>query len=309
MQVALTGASGFIGFYTAKALHERGHAVRALVRESSRRDHIEPYVAKFVEGDLSDREAMNTLCDGVDAVIHNGVDWSAVREGGAFDHFRQNVLGSLDLLETARQQKVGQFLFVSSAAANHEIVTTPTIDETHPTWPGNLYGAYKAALEPHLKAYHHAYGMNTSAWRPAAVYGVDPNLERSQWFKLIDRARRGETVDTERGGKITHVQDVADALAAAVGDDQVAGRIYNLIEQYLYWCEPAQMAAELSGSGATVVDHRGDGPKNHYSTEAAVVFFDRHQLRDGLRRDRDGVRAYVAELLERLSQQSSDPDQ
>ena len=202
--------------------------------------------------------------------------------------------------KTARQQKVGQFLFVSSAAANHEIVTSPTIDETHPTWPSSLYGAYKAALEPHLKAYHHAYGMNTSSWRPAAVYGVDPNLKRSQWFKLIDAARRGERVDTERGGKITHVQDVADALAAAVGDEQVSGRIFNLIERYIYWCEPAMMAAELSGSGADVVDHRGDGPTNHYATDAAVGFFDRHGLKDGMRRGREGVRAYVQDLLRQI---------
>ena len=64
---------------------------------------------------------------------------------------------------------VGQFLFVSSVAVYHEILPDRKLDENHPTWPSSLYGAYKAAVEPHLKAYHVTYGMNTSSWRPAAI--------------------------------------------------------------------------------------------------------------------------------------------
>jgi nucleoside-diphosphate-sugar epimerase len=304
MLVALTGASGFIGSYTVRALKRQGHDVRALVRRTSRRDHIEKDVREFVEGPQDDREVMIRLCDGVDAVIHNSVDWSNARPGedsDNFGHFRSNVLGSLDLLETARQAKVGQFLFVSSGAVNHEIVTTPTITETHPTWSGNTYGAYKAAVEPFLKAYRHQYGMNTSIWRPVAVYGVEPKLENSQWFNLIEPAVRGERVDKTGGGKITNVHDVADALALAVGDEQVAGEVYNLAERYLHWCQPPQMAAEVSGSGADVVDHTGDGgPKNQYDPSKAIAFFDRHGHRQGLRRGEDGVRAYVEEVVDRL---------
>ena len=301
MLVSLTGASGFIGSYTARALKSAGHEVRALVRSTSRRDHIEDVVASFVEGDIADPSAMEKLCDGAEAVIHNAVDWSAVRGDDAFAHFDRNVAGSLKLLETARRKGVGQFLYVSSGAVNHEIVTTPIITETHPTWSGSLYGAAKAAIEPFLKAYHFQYGMNTSAWRPVAVYGVDPDLERSQWFESIDAARRGEPVDRPGGGKITNVQDVADALALAVGDEAVSGEIYNLAEQYLYWCQPAMMAAEISGSGAKVADYREGGPKNQYDKSKAVAFFERHGHAEGLRRGESGVRAYVEELLEALS--------
>ncbi len=303
MKIGLTGASGFIGSRTAEALVSRGHVVKALVRETSQRSHIESFVDEFVVGDLADREAMASLCSGVDAVIHNGVDWSPVRGGGqdAHGHFRTNVLGSLDLLETARQHDVGQFLFVSSGAVNHQIVTTPSITETHPAWSGNLYGAYKASVEPFLKAYHFQYGMNTSAWRPVAVYGIEPKLESSQWFDLIRRAAAGEKVDAPGGGKITHVQDVADALACAVGDADTAGEIYNLAEQYLHKSVPAQLAAECSGSGAEVVDHSGSGgPKNQYDKTKAIAFFDKHGINQGLRRGVGGVRAYVQEVVERL---------
>src|SRR5688572_32119457 len=101
MLVALTGASGFIGSCTARALHAAGHTVRALVRASSRRDHIAPYVAEWREGELHDPQALAGLIAGVEVVIHNGVDWS-VREIPQ-RNFERNVMGSLTLLEAARQ--------------------------------------------------------------------------------------------------------------------------------------------------------------------------------------------------------------
>src|SRR5690348_10073760 len=142
MLVALTGASGFIGSYTAEAPHAAKHRVRALVRTTSRRGHLEPYVAEWREGDAADPQAMAGLVAGAEAVIHNAADWSALqRSPGA--NFEANVLGSLCLLEAAHQAEVRQFAFVSSVAVYHEILPQANgrIDETHPTWPRSLYGA------------------------------------------------------------------------------------------------------------------------------------------------------------------------
>ena len=299
MLVALTGASGFIGSYTAKTLHRAGHTVRALVRPTSRRDHIRDVVQEWREGDAADPQAIAGLVAGVEVVIHNAVDWDAL-ERSPVTHVERNVLGSLRLLEAARQAGAGQFMFVSSVAAYHEILSDRALDESHPTWPSGLYGAYKASVEPFLKAYHTTYGMNTSAWRPAAVYGVDPNLKASQWYDLIDKARRGETIDTPAGGKITHVQDVADALTLAVGDPQVAGQFYNLVDRYMYWQQAAEFAKEISGSDARVVDRKGSGPKNNFDTRKALEFFERHGNAVALRRGLNGVRVYVRELLSQL---------
>jgi nucleoside-diphosphate-sugar epimerase len=298
MLVALTGASGFIGSYTAAALHARGHAVRALVRAASRRDHIAPHVAEWREGELHDPQALAGLVAGADAVIHNGVDWS-VREIPALN-FERNVLGSLRLLEAARQARVQQFLFVSSVAVYDTILPDRPLDELHPTWPSSTYGAYKAAIEPHLLAYHRSYGMNTSSWRPAAVYGLDPKIHRSQWFDLIKTARHGGAVSTAQGGKITDVQDVADALSLASGDESVAGQFYNLVDGYMYWQIAAELAKEQSGSSATIEDRKGSGPRNQFDTRKAITFFERHGNHVALRRGQEGVRAYVRDLLERI---------
>jgi nucleoside-diphosphate-sugar epimerase len=302
MLVALTGATGFIGSYTAAALHRAGHEVRALVRETSRRDHIEPYVTDWRVGDGADPQALAALVAGADAVVHNAVDWDALDRSPS-THFDRNVLGSLRLLESARQAGAGQFVFVSSVAVYDEILPDRKLDEDHPTWPRSVYGAYKAAIEPHLKAYHATYGMNTSAWRPAAVYGVDPVLKKSQWYGLVDKARGGETIDTPAGGKITHVQDVADALTLAVGDPTVAGQFYNLVDGYLYWQQAAEYAKELSGSNATIIDRKGSGPKNHFATHKAIDFFERHGNAVALRRGHAGVREYVRELLAKMGKE------
>ena len=296
MLVALTGATGFIGSYTAAALRRAGHDVRALVRETSRRDHIAEHVTEWRVGDASDPQAMAGLVAGVDAVIHNAADWDALERSPA-TNFERNVLASLRLLEATRQARVEQFLFVSSVAVYHEILPDRKLDENHPTWPHSIYGAYKAAVEPHLKAYHVAYGMNASAWRPAAVYGVDPVLTNSQWYDLVEKARTGGTIDTPAGGKVTHVQDVADALTLAVGDASVAGQFYNLVDGYMYWQAAAEFAKQITGSNATIVDRKGGGPKNHFDIRKAIDFFDRHGSTTALRRGHEGVREYVADLL------------
>lgn len=295
MLIAITGATGFVGSYTVKALKARGHRVRALARRTSRRDHIAPFVDEWTVGEAEDQQAQAGLVAGVDCVIHAAVDFAASDMPTV--HFRRNVLASLDLLEAARKAEVGQFIFVSSGAAYAEILQDRKLDENHPTWPDSLYGAYKAAVEPFLKAYHKQFGMNTSSWRPVAVYGVAPELRESRWVDLVEAVKAGRPVSTSAGGKIVHVEDVAFALAAAAGDDAVAGRFYNLVDCHMYWQVAAEIARELTNSPSLIEDRKGIGPKNMYDVSAAVAFFDRHGNTTALRRGMEGVRQYVAQLL------------
>lgn len=300
MLVALTGCSGFIGSYTASALKREGHTVRGLVRKTSRREHIDKVVDQFIVGDQNDDAVLNQLVKGVDAVIHNSVNWQTRSDPIA--NFNSNLLGSLKLLELTRIAGVKQFVFVSSVAAISEISDqwNGLIDETHPTWPGSLYGAYKAAMEAHIKAYHHAFKMNTSAWRPAAVYGVAPEVERSQWIGIVHDVLDNQPIDMPKGGKITHVQDVADALALSIGDESVAGQIYTIVDRYIYWQEVAQIAKTLTGSTSTITDRIGSGPKNQFDCSKAIAFFDAHHHTQALRRGIEGVRQYVVALLDAM---------
>ncbi|MGH7179950.1 MAG: NAD-dependent epimerase/dehydratase family protein [Tepidisphaeraceae bacterium] len=299
MLVALTGASGFIGSFTARTLVSRGHKVRGLARKSTRRESVAGVVEDWVIGDQADESAIADLVRGVDVVIHNAADFEAAR-GSMEENLQRNIVGSLRLLDAARRAGARQFIFVSSVAVHHEILQDRKLDENHPTWPTSMYGAYKAAIEPFLKAYHHEHGINTSSWRPAAVYGIDPVLKRSQWYDLIDDARHGKTISTAKGGKITRVQDVADALALAVGDDSTSGQFYNLVDCYMYWQQAAEFAREITGLDSEIENRKGAGPRNSFHTQKAIDFFDRHGNTSALRWGLHGVRQYVAELLEAM---------
>ncbi len=296
MLVALTGATGFLGYHTVRTLHAAGHRVRVLARRTSRRDHIEPYVAEWVFGDFYDPQAQAGLVAGAECVIHAAVDYHA-SDHIPVQNFDRNVAGTLKLLEAARLAGAEQFIFVSSGAAYAEILPDRKLDEKHPTWPDSLYGAYKASVEPFLKGYHARFGINTSSWRPVAIYGVHHDIGKSRWIDQVRAVKAGENVDQKGGGKIVHVQDVADALTCAVGDQQVAGKYFNLVDRHMYWQQVAEIAREITGSSSRIADNKGPGPKNTYDTTATQEFFDRHGKTRAIRRGLDGIREYVTELL------------
>ena len=160
MNIALTGASGFIGSRIAQQLHAQGHRVAGLVRKTSRRDHIEPVVDRFVVGEQDDPTAWEQLLDGADCIIHNSVDLDALHgysgnpTGPAFvQHLRQNLESSLAFL---RETAPLPFVFMSTIAVHHDMRARweGMIDEDHPLRPASAYGAYKAAVEAHLWAEH-----------------------------------------------------------------------------------------------------------------------------------------------------------
>ena len=217
MLIAVTGVTGFLGRYTAVALRRKGHRVRALVLSAARRSQ-EPIADEWQVGDQYDPPVQSALVAGADAVIQVAIDWAALNQG-PIANFERNVLGSLRLLEAAQRAGVRQFLFVSSLDVYHEILSDRSLDETHPTWPASIYGAYKAAVELHLKAYHTAHALNASSWRPATMYGINSQLQKSLWFDLVKTVREGGEVSTDEDGMLVHVEDVAEALALAVGEE------------------------------------------------------------------------------------------
>ncbi len=297
MRIALTGASGFIGSHIAEHLARCGHQVTALVRETSRRDHIEPFVDRFVVGDQSDDSVWPDLLDGAGCVIHNSIDWQPTDEGEDFDrHLQTNLVGSLRLLQAARDK---HFVFISTIAVHHDMRPRwqGQIDEDHPLRPGSWYGAYKAAVEPHLWAAHFSREQHTCAIRPCGVYGVDPNLERSHFYKQIKRLRaaaeKGETYSKPGGGKFVHVEDVAAVAAAVVGNPEASGKPYNLVDCYARWADWAKMACDIMRLRVDIDMSSPEKPTNTFKKDRVQA------LGVNMNRGHDGIRAYLQDLIER----------
>jgi len=290
MRVAITGVSGFIGSVIARRLAEAGHRVTGLVRASSRRDHVAPFVDRFAVGEQDDESVWPALLRGADCVIHNSVDWPAVRDGNLNRHLQSNLLGSIRLLHASAPR---QFVYISSIAVHHDMRPRwgGLIDEDHPLRPGGLYGALKAAVEAHLWAAHFESGRHTSALRPCAVYGIDPALERSHGFALVQKLMRGEPIDKPGGGKFVHVDEVAGAAVAVVGNLSAAGRPYNLADCYARWSDWALMAAQLLGVSAEIEETSPPAPRNMFTKDAT------RSLGVKMERGHKGIAGYLRELI------------
>lgn len=291
MRIALTGTSGFIGAAIARQATEAGHQVQGLVRSTSRTDHLEPWVDRLVVGTHDDADARAELLDGADVVIHNSFDWRTLKHGELEEHLRGNLIGSLELLRDAGDR---HFIYLSSVAVHHFIDDrwNGSIDELHPTRPGSLYGAFKAAVEAHMWAAHADHGQPVTSIRPCAVYGIDPHRSRSIGWPIVERIRRGEAFSRAGGGKFVHVDDVAAATVAAIGNHAASPGIYHLVDCYARWSDWAKMAAELLDKNVEIDESSPEAPKNMFDTTAVE--------RDlGIRADRGfkGIRSHLADLI------------
>ena len=249
MRVAITGASGFIGAALVREAHARGHAVSALVRETSRTTTSRGWSIGWSSAPtripLSTSSCLTGGCRDPQQL-----DWH-LKQGDLVEHMRSNMVGSIDLLQAAGDR---HFVYMSSIAVHHHMHPDwqGRLDETHPIRPGTFYGALKAAIEAHMWAANAERGQPVSSIRPCAVYGIDPTLKRSIGWPIITRLRKDARFDRAGGGKFVHVEDVAAATVACLGNDRATPAVYNLVDCYARWGDWATIASEELGIEAEI---------------------------------------------------------
>ncbi len=296
MRVALTGATGFVGSRAARTLIEKGHQVRAFVRPNREARWLEDIGAEICRGDLTDEATVRSLVAGTDAVIHTAFDPSVFDGDQQIRSFHTNVLGSLTLLELARQADVEQFICTVSTYILRPDVNGPcdvrqdTIDESS-RWTSawDTYVCHNVVLETHCDAYRTQFGMNTTRFRCAWIYGVHPKIEKTVWRSILEDVRAGKTFESTFGGDVVAVQDVAAALVAAVGNPKAYGEVFNLSDMFMYNQEVANLAREVTGSSAKIIEHSLPKPLPIDSQKVKALGVD-------VRRGLDGVRQYLTEL-------------
>lgn len=273
MNIALTGATGFLGRSVVERLAADGHTLRCWYRPSSDRGGFENVADRieWIEGMLRDPTATARLVKGCDAVVHAALHRPGRgfigAEGDVLDFAEANVLGTLRLIEAARAAKVGRFVFVSTCAVHDLILGDRPLDEDHPTRATHHYGAHKAAIEQFVHSYGFGEGYPICSLRPCGIYGVARPVSDSKWYGLVERIARSETVECRRGGKEVHVADVAEAAALLLSApaERIAGESFNCCDVYVSEYEVATLAKELSGSSATILGER-TRPKNVIET-------------------------------------------
>jgi len=234
--VLVVGGAGYIGAHTCKILAKRG--MTPVVFDSLVCGHEESVKwGPFVRGDLGDRSAIDRAIreHRPSAVMHFAAFaqvGESVTDPGKY--YRNNVVGSLNLLEAMRDGGVRDLVF-SSTCATYGIPATIPIPETHFQQPINPYGASKLMMERMMADFSAAHGLRFVALRYFNAAGGDPEAEigerhdpESHLIPLILDAARGtrphitvfgDDYDTPDGTCIRdyiHVNDLADAHLRAL---------------------------------------------------------------------------------------------
>jgi len=258
MKIALTGATGFIGHYIARHLVGLRHTLRCWFRPASNRDGFESIAQAidWVEGDLDNPASCHTLVAGCDAVVHAALYHPGGGfqggEGNVTDFLQKNIVGTVELIEAARQAKANRFVFISTCAVHDKFLDDRPLDETHPLWPRSHYGAHKAAVEAFVHSYGLGHGYPICALRPTGVYGVARPAQESKWYDLISAVVRGEKVTCRRGGKEVHAADVAKAVGILLAAEGITGEAFNCYDRYVSDYDVALLAKQITGSRSQI---------------------------------------------------------
>lgn len=251
----------------------------------------------FVEGDILDEALAINLGQKADVIVHLAANTGV---GPSVDNPRDdcnnNINGTLNFLEAARQREGCRFIFASSGAPLGEVETLP-IHEKLPSNPVSPYGASKLAGEGYCSAYFHSYGVETVVLRFGNVYGPGSSHKESVVAKYIKLALNGAELEVYGDGTQTrdfiYVTDLIEAISAAATKDSVGGEKFQIAtNRESTVAELAEMLLDvlekhgIEGVRLVYGDARvGDVMRNYSDISKAKKFLNwepRHDLRKGL---------------------------
>ena len=228
MKVLVTGAAGFIGFYTAKQLLDRGDTVVGLDNfndyyDVSLKEARAALLADYDEftmmrTELADRPAIDALFaeHGFDKVVHlaaqAGVRYSLENPHSYID---SNIVGTLHILEGCRHNGVEHLVYASSSSVYGANTTMPFSVHQNVDHPLALYGATKKANELMAHTYSNLYGLPTTGLRFFTVYGPWGRPDMAL-FMFTRNILEGKPIDVFNYGNhrrdFTYVEDIVEGV-------------------------------------------------------------------------------------------------
>lgn len=228
MRILVTGAAGFIGFFTAAKLLDLGHEVIGL---DNLNDYYDPRIKhdrlgkledragfKFIRADLQDRAAIEALfaAETPQRVIHlaaqAGVRYSLTNP---HDYISSNLTGFLHILEGCRHGGIEHLVYASSSSVYGSNASMPFSEHSGADHPLSLYGATKKANELMAHSYAHLYRLPATGLRFFTVYGPWGRPDMAL-FNFTRKILAGEPIDVYNHGKhardFTYIDDIVEGI-------------------------------------------------------------------------------------------------
>lgn len=237
----VTGGAGFIGSNLCETILKLGYKVRCLDDLSTgKQENVDLFLNNpnytFIKGDIKDLDTCMKANKGVDYVLHQAA-WGSVPRSIEMPLFycANNITGTLNMLEAARQNGVKKFVYASSSSVYGDEPNLPKEEGRE----GNLLSPYavsKRADEEWAKQYTRHYRLDTYGLRYFNVFGrrQDPNGTYAAVIpKFIKLLLDGEQPTINGDGKqsrdFTYIDNVIEAnLKACLAPSSVAGEVFNV---------------------------------------------------------------------------------
>ncbi|MFA5450396.1 MAG: GDP-mannose 4,6-dehydratase [Dehalococcoidales bacterium] len=319
----ITGVAGFIGFFSAKALLERGESVIGIDSindyydvklKHARLAILEQYESfQFSKGDISNKEFVVHMFDKnrPDTVVHlaaqAGVRYSLVNPDA---YINSNIVGFYNILEACRSFPVKHLIYASSSSvygANKKVPFEETDFVDHPI---SLYAATKKSNELMAYAYSHLYQIPATGLRFFTVYGPWGRPDMA-YYSFAEKYFKGEPIHIFNNGDMendlyrdfTYIDDVVDGIIKLINrppsgaDCTAAHKVFNVgnnrpekLMDFIYALETA-----LSNATGERVEFKkvfeplkpGDVPVTYASIDALyeeIYFGPTTTIEEGLRR-------------------------
>ena len=244
--IAVTGATGFLGGHLCERLISEGFNVSILARDPDKAKKFEDRVSKIVIGDIADKKIIAELVEGADIVIHLVSNFRTA-SGPPESYHHINVDGTAAVLEASKKAGVKRLVHCSTIGVHGSVKSTPANEES-PFNPGDLYQKTKVESETMVRASIGKSAMEIVIIRPCSIYGPG-DMRMLKMFKMLSKRLFLLVGPCRENFHAVYIDDLVNGFMLAMEKPEAAGETFIIGgESYLALKDYINVVADAVGA-------------------------------------------------------------
>ena len=281
MKILVFGGAGFIGSNLVEAMSCEGHTITIVDNlTTSFKGFSDIYSYPIHNMDIRQFNHFQNLKVDADVVVHLAASGNVVQSiSNTRENFETNVVGTLNVLEFTRLNKIPKLIFASTGGAIMGNTMPPVSESSLPS-PISPYGASKLAGEGYCEAYANSFGLNITALRFGNVIGKYCSSKQGIMNKVFDAILHDQTFNVYGDGLNTRdyvpVSNIVQGIISACKTNSVGFRRYHLstgietsILDFLQLCFEASGTNHQTLKISYLPDRLGEVSKNFANYDLA----------------------------------------